>query len=88
MVYVNLPELGEGIERATIAVWHVQEGECVHADTDVVEVVTDKATFNVPAGCEGLLKEILALEGQDVKIGGALAVIEPVEENKKDRKRT
>jgi len=73
---VVLPELGEGIIKAVVAVWHVGPGEYVQASDDVVEVVTDKATFNVPAGQAGRIKEILVKEGGEAKIGEALALIE------------
>ena len=72
-----LPGLGEGITKATIAVWHVQPGEYVKESDSVVEVVTDKATFHVPAGVSGRIKEILVREGEEAPIGGTLALIEP-----------
>ena len=74
---IYLPELGEDIEKATIACWHKKVGERVKVDDDVVEVVTDKATFNVSAGGKGILKEIRFKEGEVAKIGDVLAVIEP-----------
>ena len=73
---VILPELGEGITKATVAVWHIQPGEHVQESDDVVEVVTDKATFNVPATVSGRIKEILVKEGEEAQIGQALALIE------------
>lgn len=77
MSFVILPELGEGIEKATVACWHYQEGDQVRADDDVLEVVTDKATFNVSAGASGTLMKILAKDGQEVRIGETLGAIEP-----------
>ena len=77
MYNVILPELGEGIEKATVACWHIKEGDQVHPDDDIVELVTDKATFNVSAGNSGIVKRILVKEGQDAKIGESLAVIAP-----------
>ena len=74
---VYLPELGEDIDKATIACWHKKVGDAVDVDDDIVEVVTDKATFNVSAGHEGILKEIRFKEGKEAKIGDCLAVIEP-----------
>ncbi|HLF18144.1 MAG TPA: lipoyl domain-containing protein [Candidatus Omnitrophota bacterium] len=74
---IYLPELGEDIEKATIACWHKKVGERVKVDDDVVEVVTDKATFNVSAGGKGILKEIRFKEGEVAKVGDVLAVIEP-----------
>ena len=78
MGYVILPELGEGISSATVAYWHVKEGGKVTADQDVVEMVTDKATFNVPAGITGTVEKVLVKQGEDVPIGQPLAVIKPV----------
>jgi len=76
MAYVVLPELGEGIESATVAFWHVKAGDAVAVDQDVVEMVADKATFNVSSGQSGVLKEILAKVGEEIKIGQPLAVVE------------
>ncbi len=72
---VILPELGEGIEKAVVACWHCKAGDHVQKDDDVVELVTDKATFNVSAGKDGVVKEVLVAEGQEARIGQALAVI-------------
>ena len=76
MAYVMLPELGEGIKSATVAIWHVKEGDCVDAGQDIVEMVTDKATFNVPAGQGGKIKKVLAKLGEEIDIGQPLALIE------------
>ena len=73
---VTLPELGEGITKATVACWHVKQGDRIQEGDDLVELVTDKATFNVSAEKNGTLKEILVAEGQEAAIGAALAVIE------------
>ena len=73
---VYLPELGEDISKATIACWHKKIGERIELEDDIVEVVTDKATFNVSAGGKGILKEIRYKEGEEAKIGDVLAVIE------------
>lgn len=72
---VTLPELGEGIEKATVACWHVQTGQTVAPDDEVVELVTDKATFTVTAERGGVVQKILAAEGADVRVGDPLADI-------------
>ena len=77
MKNVILPELGEGIEKAIVAHWHTAVGQQVAKDDDVVELVTDKAAFSVPACTSGVVKEIRVLEGQEVNIGETLAVIDP-----------
>jgi len=77
LVEVTLPELGEDAgKEATVSFWYVEAGGAVEKDQDLVEMVTDKATFNVPAPAGGVLKEVAALEGDKVEVGGRLAVIE------------
>lgn len=78
MKNIILPELGEGIDKATVACWHTAVGNQVSEEDDVVELVTDKASFNVPAGVIGTVKQICVGEGQDAKIGEILAVVEPL----------
>ena len=71
-----LPELGEGIKKATVSYWLFDEGAQVKEGEDVVEMVTDKATFNVPVHYSGVIKKILFREGEVVRVGEALAEIE------------
>lgn len=73
---IILPELGEGIIKAKIAGWHKQPGEAVKRDEDIVEVVTDKAIFNISSECDGILKQVFYTQGQEAKIGEVLAVVE------------
>jgi pyruvate/2-oxoglutarate dehydrogenase complex dihydrolipoamide acyltransferase (E2) component len=77
MATICLPDLGEGIEKATVVSWLVKVGDRIKEDDDIVELVTDKASFNVPADCAGIVKKIFTPEGQDVKIGEPLALVEP-----------
>lgn len=76
MTKVILPELGEGIEKATVSFWFVQEGQRVNEKDDLVELTTDKATFNLPSPCSGILTQIFFHEGDTVNIGEVLAIIE------------
>ncbi len=72
---LKLPELGEGIEKAIVACWHVKEGDEVNQGDEIVEVVTDKASFGVPCPCSGILKKIMVHEGGEIRVGGVLANI-------------
>jgi len=76
MTNVYLPELGEGIEKATVSYWYFQEGQEVKEGEDLVEVSTDKATFNVPSPVAGILADVLVAEGDSVNSGEPLAVID------------
>jgi len=73
---VKLPELAEGVEKATVTFWPKKAGDAVKQGEDLVEMATDKAVFYVPSPCAGTLKQILKNEGDEVKVGENLAVIE------------
>lgn len=75
MVKVILPELGEGVEKVTVSYWYFKAGDSVKEKDDLVELTTDKATFNLPSPASGVLTEILAQEGDSAKVGDTLAVI-------------
>lgn len=76
MTNIILPELGEGIAKATLACWHVEPGAAVKAGDEILEVVTDKATFNVEAPCSGRLKAIQVAPGQEAAVGAVLGTID------------
>ena len=46
------------------------------AGDDLLEFVTEKATFNLPSPVSGILKEVFFLEGDVIEVGETLAVIE------------
>lgn len=76
MTKVILPELGEGITKATVSYWYFKVGDKVNEGDDLVEMTTDKATFNVPCPAAGVLSQIITEEGQAVEVGAALAQID------------
>jgi len=76
MTKVVLPELGEGIEKATVSYWYFKEGDKVEEKADLVEFATDKATFNLHSPCSGTLSSIIFHEGDTVNVGEVLASIE------------
>ncbi|MDD4953287.1 MAG: lipoyl domain-containing protein [Candidatus Omnitrophica bacterium] len=76
MIEVHLPELGEGIKKATVSYWYFQEREKVSEKDDLVELATDKATFNLPAPASGILTQIFFREGDTVSVGEMLGIIE------------
>jgi pyruvate/2-oxoglutarate dehydrogenase complex dihydrolipoamide acyltransferase (E2) component len=75
MAKLILPELGEGIEQAIVSYWHFKEGDKVEEGEDIVEMATDKATFNLPAPSSGVLTKIYFEEGENVTVGGIIAEI-------------
>ncbi len=70
-----LPDLGEGLEEAEILAWHVQVGDHVAVDQEIVEVETAKAAVAVPVPYAGLVAEIHAAPGAVVAVGHPLITI-------------
>jgi len=76
MAELKLPELAEGVNEAVVSYWLFKEGDAIKEGDEIVEMATDKAAFNVPSKISGSLKQIVAKEGETVKVGAILAVIE------------
>jgi pyruvate/2-oxoglutarate dehydrogenase complex dihydrolipoamide acyltransferase (E2) component len=73
---VVMPQLGESVHEGTISKWLVQPGDRVVEFEPMLEVDTDKVSAEVPAPVTGILREILAKEGQTVQAGAEIAVVE------------
>lgn len=73
---LHLPPLSADIEYGTVSQWLKREGELVEKDALIVEIEVDKVTMTIPAPVSGRLSEIIAVAGDEVKVGGLLAVIE------------
>lgn len=73
---VIMPELGESIVEGTIVRWLKQAGEQVQEDEPIVEIMTDKVNTELPAPASGILKQLLAAEGDTVQVGQELALID------------
>ena len=80
MKNVILPRLAEGVEEATISYWHFEVGDSVREGDDLVEATTDKASFNIPAPASGTIESVLFEEGDTVKAGDVLAIIDEAKE--------
>jgi pyruvate dehydrogenase E2 component (dihydrolipoamide acetyltransferase) len=76
MTKIILPELGEGISKATVACWHAKVGDLVQVGDEICEVATDKAVFNIESPANGRLESIAVKQGQDGIVGGILGTIE------------
>ncbi|MDB9722870.1 2-oxo acid dehydrogenase subunit E2 [Candidatus Marinimicrobia bacterium] len=80
-----LPNLGEGIEGAEVSEISVSIGDKVSLDDTVLVLESDKASMEIPAENEGIVKEILVSVGETVKTGQALLKIKHSDE-KTDKK--
>lgn len=65
-VEIKVPVLPESVADATIATWHVQPGEAVSRDQNLVDIETDKVVLEVVAPADGSISELLAQEGDTV----------------------
>ena len=72
----RLPDIGEGLAEAEVAKWLVATGDRVTEDQPVVEMMTDKATVELPSPGAGVVVEQRAAEGDVVKTGAVLYVLE------------
>ena len=75
-----MPQMGESIIEGTILSWLKKEGDTIEQDESVLEVATDKVDTEVPAPHGGILKKILAKEGEVIGVGVPIALIETNEE--------
>jgi 2-oxoglutarate dehydrogenase E2 component (dihydrolipoamide succinyltransferase) len=81
---LKLPHMGEGVIEATITSWLKNVGDRIEEDEAVLEVATDKVDSEVPSEVPGILKEKLFKEGDAVKIGEVVALIETDREVEED----
>jgi len=81
---ILLPAMGEGIIEATINKWLVTPGTSVNEDDPLVEVATDKVDSEIPAPASGIIAEIIGKEGEVMKVGAVLAILETDRENTAD----
>ena len=72
---MKVPTVGESITEVTISTWMKKEGDFVKLDEIIAEVESDKATFELPAEANGILR-IVAKEKTTLPIGGLICKIE------------
>ncbi|MBJ6108641.1 2-oxoglutarate dehydrogenase complex dihydrolipoyllysine-residue succinyltransferase [Hymenobacter sp. BT523] len=74
---IKIPAVGESITEVTIAKWLKQDGDAVKRDEVIAELESDKATFELPAEADGVLK-IRVAEGETIGIGTVIADLDGV----------
>ena len=73
---VKLPELGEGVTEGELVKWTVKVGDSVKADQTVAEIMTDKATVEVPTPTAGIVKELKFKPGQIIKVESVILTLD------------
>ena len=76
VVDVVMPQMGVSVSEGTITRWAKQVGERIEADETIVEISTDKVDTEVPSPASGVVREILANEGDTVPVNTRIAVID------------
>lgn len=72
---VKLPELGEGVTEGELVKWTVKVGDVVKADQTVAEIMTDKATVEVPSPVAGVVKELKFKKGEIIKVESVILTL-------------
>ena len=72
---ILMPRLSLTMKEGTVIQWFKKEGDTVKKGEPLVEVLSEKATYEVEAPASGVLRKILAQEGTDVPVAGTLGII-------------
>ena len=72
----KLPDIGEGMTEAEISAWHVAVGDTIAEDQPLVDLMTDKATVEIPSPVAGKVLQLHGTPGERRPVGAALAVFE------------
>src|SRR5439155_8538464 len=73
---IKMPQLGESVTEGTVGKWLKQPGERVEKYEALLEVTTDKVDTEVPSPASGVVREIKVHEGETVRVGTLLAVLD------------
>lgn len=75
---ITMPQLGETVVEGTISRWLKAVGDRVEKFDPLVEIITDKVTVELPSPVSGTITQILVKDGETVKVGAVLALVEEV----------
>ncbi len=74
---IKLPHLGDDAgDEASVSFFYPEVGDHIKEGEDLVEMLTDKAAFNVPSPVSGTLVEFLVRDNDLVKVGQPLAIVD------------
>ncbi len=75
---VKLPELGEGVTEGELVKWLVKVGDSIKPDQAVAEIMTDKATVEVPSPVAGVVKEVRFKSGDIIQVEKVILLLDAV----------
>ncbi|HLS10221.1 dihydrolipoamide acetyltransferase family protein [Lentibacillus sp.] len=73
---INMPQLGESVTEGTISTWLVSAGDKINKYDPIAEVMTDKVNAEVPSSFTGVIKEVVAQEGDTIQVGDLMCYID------------
>ena len=73
---IRVPDIGEGIAEVELVSWHVQVGDSITEDQHLADVMTDKATVEVPSPMHGKVLSLGGSPGQVMAVGAELVRLE------------
>jgi 2-oxoisovalerate dehydrogenase E2 component (dihydrolipoyl transacylase) len=73
---IRTPDIGEGIAEVELVAWHVKPGDEVKEDQVLADVMTDKATVEIPSPVTGKVTELMAEVGKQIAVGADLIRLE------------
>ena len=73
---IKMPDIGEGIAEVELVAWHVKPGDAVVEDQALADVMTDKATVEIPSPVAGKVVALGGEVGQQIAVGAELIRIE------------
>lgn len=73
---IKMPQLGESVTEGTISKWLVKAGDKVNKYDPLAEVMTDKVNAEIPSSFTGIIKELIAQEGDTLAVGELICTIE------------
>ncbi len=76
LIEVKVPQLSESVAEATLAAWHVQEGDAVNRDQNLIDIETDKVVLELPAPAAGVITKIIKRNGDTVVSGEVIAQLD------------
>lgn len=77
---ILMPKLSLTMKEGTVGKWYKKEGDHVEKGEPVVEVVSEKATYDLEAPASGILRKIIIEEGVDVPVGAPIGIIGSADE--------
>jgi 2-oxoisovalerate dehydrogenase E2 component (dihydrolipoyl transacylase) len=73
---IRMPDIGEGIAEVELVAWHVKPGDTVSEDQILADVMTDKATVEIPSPVAGQIMTLGGEVGQQIAVGADLISLE------------